>query len=135
MEIENPVKLGQKFFIIHNESFFYENPESVRKEVGEKERLVQYQWVIPVYVKSIRNNFDGIESFDLCPVDVSTLESRKSGWCWSREFEYEQIGESIFHEEEDCWKLYRDTFTKESIEVFEEFRRLRFLQEKESSFI
>ena len=129
------VKHNDKFFIINNESFFYETSDTMKKEGAEDRKFMQYQWVIPMYVKSINNNFDGVESFDLCPVDVTTLKDRKSGWEWCRDFEYDEIGKTIFYTEEEAWKVYNRKYSDESKKVYEELRRLRFLQEKSMALI
>jgi hypothetical protein len=129
------VKHNDKFFIINNESFFYQSSEAMKKEGAEDRKFMQYQWVIPMYVKSINNNFDGIESFDLCPVDVTTLKDHKYGWQWCMNYEYEQIGKTIFYTEKDCWNYYNEKYSEENKKVFEEIRRLRFLQEREYKLI
>lgn len=126
------VNFNDKFFIINNESFFYETSETMKKEGAEDRKFMQYQWVIPMYVKSINNNFDGVESFDLCPVDVTTLKDHKGGWKWCRDFEYDEIGKTIFYTEKECWDIYNKKFSEENKKVYEELRRLRFLQERSS---
>lgn len=126
------VNFNDKFFIINNESFFYETSETMKKEGAEDRKFMQYQWVIPMYVKSINNNFDSIESFDLCPVDVTTLKDHKGGWKWCRDFEYDEIGKTIFYTEKECWDVYNKKFSEENKKVYEELRRLRFLQERSS---
>lgn len=129
------VKHNDRFFMIHNESFYYNIPDTLKREGVEDRKFIQYQWVIPMYVKSINDNFDGIESFNLCPVDVTTLKSHTQGWEWSREFEYDEIGKTIFYNEKECWDLYNKKYSDESKKVYEELRRLRFLQEKSALFI
>ncbi len=129
------VKFNDKFFIINNEGFFYETSDTMKKEGAEDRKYVQYQWVIPMYVKSINNNFDGVESFDLCPVDISTLKDHTQGWKWCRDFEYSEIGKNIFYTEKEAWKLYNSKYSEESRKVYEEIRRLRFLQEKSLKYM
>jgi hypothetical protein len=126
------VNFNDKFFIINNESFFYETSETMKKEGAEDRKFMQYQWVIPMHVKSINNNFDGIESFDLCPVDITTLKDHKEGWRWSRNFEYDEIGKTIFYTEKECWDFYNKRYSENDKKVYEELRRLRFLQERSS---
>ena len=129
------VKHNDKFFIIHNESFFFETSDVMKKEGAEDKKLIQYQWVIPMYVKSINDNFDGLESFDLCPVDVSTLKDHSGGWRWCRDFEYAEIGKSIFYTEKEAWEVYNKKYSDENKKIYEILRRLRFLQEKSSKLI
>jgi len=124
------VKHNDKFFIINNESFFYETSDTMKKEGAEDRKFMQYQWVIPMYVKSINDNFDKVESFDLCPVDVTTLKDHNGGWKWCRNFEYDEIGKTIFYTEDECWKVYNKKYSDENKKIYEELRRLRFLQEK-----
>lgn len=126
------VKHNDRFYIINNESFFYETSDTMRTEGAENRKFIQYQWVIPMYVKSINDNFDGVESFDLCPVNISTLKNHKAGWGWSRNFEYDEIGKSIFYTEKEAWEVYNRVYSEESKKVYEELKRLRFLQEKTS---
>ena len=132
---QKKVKHNDRFFIINNECFHYRNSDSVIKEGAEDSKFMQYQWVIPMYVKCINNNFDGVESFDLCPVDVTTLKNHQHGWGWSRNFEYDEIGKTIFYTEKEAWDLYNSKYSDENKKVYEEIRRLRFLQEKKSSLI
>lgn len=129
------VKHGDKFFIINDEAFFYEPSDIIKKEGIKDRRFMQYKWVIPLYVKSINDNFDGVESFDLCPVDITTLKDHKGGWKWSRNFEYDGIGKTIFYTEEECWGVYNKKYSDEDKKVYEELRRLRFLQEKSTDLI
>jgi len=51
------VNFNDKFFIINNESFFYETSETMKKEGAEDRKFMQYQSVIPMYVKSINNKY------------------------------------------------------------------------------
>ena len=129
------VKHNDKFFIINNEGFFYETSETMKKEGIDERKYLQYQWVIPMYVKSISNNFDGVVSFDLCPVDVTTLKNHNGGWRWSRNFEYDEIGKTIFYTEKEAWDVYNKKYSDDNKKVYEEFRRLRFLQEKSASLL
>lgn len=135
MKAKHKVKHNDRFFIINNESFSYRTSENMRKEGAEYSKFIQYQWVIPMYVKSITNNFDGVESFDLCPVDVTTLKNHKEGWKWCRNFEYEEIGKTIFYTEKEAWELYNKKYSDENKKVYEELRRLRFLQEKSTALL
>ena len=129
------VNFNDKFFIINNESFFYETNEIIKKEGINDRKLIQYQWVIPMYVKSINNNFDGVESFDLYPVDITTLKDRKSNWKWCRNYEYDEIGKTIFYSEDECWDVYNNKYSDEQKKVYEELRKLRFITELKSDFI
>lgn len=129
------VNHNDRFFIINNESFFYKLSDVVKQETKEDSTFLQYQWVIPMYVKSISDNFDGIESFDLCPVDVSTIKDHNTGWKWSRNFEYEEIGKTIFYTENEALDFYNKKYSNEQKKVYEEIRRLRFVQEKSSKLI
>jgi len=129
------VKHNDKFFIINEELFHYETSDIMKREGSEDRKLMQYQWVIPMYVKSINNNFDDIESFDLCPVDVSTLKSHENGWHWCRNFEYHEIGKTIFYTKEEAWKVYNKKYSDDKKKVYEELHRLRFLQEKDASLL
>ena len=133
--MKKEVNFNDKFFIINNESFFYETSELMRKEGAEDRKFIQYQWVIPMYVKSINKNFDGIDSFDLCPVDITTLKDHKGGWKWCRNFEYDEIGKTIFYTEKECWDAYNKRFSEENKKTYEELRRLHFLQEKSSTLL
>lgn len=129
------VKFNDKFYTIHNEGFFYEPSETLKQQGIEDRKHIQYPWVIPLYVKSINANFDGVESFDLCPVDVTTLKDRKGGWKWSRDYEYEQIGTEIFYTISEAWEAYNKKYSEEKRKVYEEYRRLRFLQEGKATLI
>ena len=129
------VKHNDKFFAIEQESFFYEIAEEAVKEGAEKRKLMLYKWVVPLYVKSINDNFDGIESFDLCPVDVSTLSSHTGNWKWCRNFEYSEIGKTIFYTEDEAWQCYHKTIPEDQIKVYKELRRLRFLEEGKADLI
>ena len=93
---------------------YQEKVDTLQELKSEKDKLkMLYQWVNPYVCKSINDNFDGVESFDLCPVDVSTLKTHKGGWKWCRNFEYDEIGKTIFYTEEECWEVYnKNTLTR-----------------------
>lgn len=129
------VKFNDMFFIVNNEGFYYETSDIMRKEGAEDRKFMQYQWVIPMYVKTISKNFDGIESFDLCPVDISTLKDHTKNWKWSRNFEYSEIGKTIFYTEKEAWDYYNKRYSEENRKVYEEIRRLRFFQERSASLL
>lgn len=128
------VKHGDKFFIINNEGFLFKNNPSVIEQTGEKEKYIQYQWVIPMYVYSINKIWNGNENFDLCPVDTKTLKNNKNGWKWRRSFEYDEIGKTIFYTEEECWTSFNQRYSEEQRKVFTELRQYRFLQTNDLSF-
>jgi len=129
------VKHNDKFFIINNEGFYYQTSETIKKEGIDERKYLQYQWVIPMYVKCINDNFDGVESFDLCPADVSTLKNHNNGWGWCRNFEYDEIGKTIFYTEKEAWDVYNNKYSQDNKKIYEEFRRLRFIQEKSVSLL
>ena len=74
------VKFGDKFFVINNEGFRYRYNDGMKKETGENHKYLWYQWVIPVYVYSINQCFDGKENFDLSNKDCSKLTDHTKGW-------------------------------------------------------
>ena len=129
------VKHNDKFFIINNEGFYYQTSETIKKEGIDERKYLQYQWVIPMYVKCINDNFDGVESFDLCPADVSTLKNHNKAWGWCRNFEYDEIGKTIFYTEKEAWDVYNNKYSQDNKKIYEEFRRLRFIQEKSVSLL
>lgn len=129
------VKHNDCFYIINNEGFFHKNSDLVIKETGETDKYIQYQWVIPMYVYSINSLYDGTENFDLCPVDCTLLKNNKNSWKWRRSFEYETIGKEIFYTEKEAWDHFNNRYNDDQKKVFEELRRLRFLQEKSVTLI
>lgn len=129
------VKHNDRFFIINNEGFFYRNSDLVKQEGVEKDKYMQYQWVIPMYVYSINQIFDGSENFDLCPVNCDDMKGTKNGWKWRRSFEYDTIGKEIFLTEQEAWDVYNKKYSDDNKKVFEEIRRLRFLQERDAKLI
>jgi hypothetical protein len=126
---------NDKFFIIHNECFHYEQSDVVKKEGVDDRKFIQYQWVIPMYVYSINQIFDGSENFDLCPVDCDKMKDAVNGWKWRRSFQYSSIGKEVFYTEKEAWKVYNRKYSDENKKVYEEFRRLRFVQEKSAELI
>jgi hypothetical protein len=131
---QKKVKHNDIFFIIHNECFNYKYSDSMKKETGEKDKFIQYRWVIPMYVYSINKIFDGAENFDLCPVDVTKLIDNKNGWKWRQSFEYSEIGGSIFYTEKEAWNAYNEKYSEENKKVYADLRNLRFIQDKKSDF-
>lgn len=129
------VKHNDIFFIINNEGFMYRYSDSMKKESGEKDKYIQYQWVIPMYVYSINKLFDGTENFDLCPVDTETLKNNKNGWKWRRSFDYNEIGKTIFLTEKEALDIYNNKYSAEAKKVYAEMRQLRFIQDQDSNLI
>ncbi len=125
---------GQRFFIIHNESFFAKMSERLQKETGEKKKFIQYQWVIPVYVYSINQVFDGSETFDICPTSIEELKKGAS-WRWRRSIEYNEIGKTLFKTEKDALKVYEQKFSQNQKIIFKENRHLRYLEEQKTDLI
>ena len=123
------VKHNQVFYIINNEMFRYQNPDSVKKEVGDDGRYLSYNWVIPMYVFSINKHWDGAEAFDLCPVDFSNPKNKKASWRWKREYDYSEIGKSIFNTEQEAWDEYNKKYSEEDKKLYKEFRGIRIIQE------
>ena len=70
------VKHNQKFFVINNELFYYENSDTIKKQVGEDKKLMSYNWVIPMYVYAINKVWNGEERFELSPVDFSDEKNK-----------------------------------------------------------
>jgi hypothetical protein len=129
------VKHNDRFFIINNESFFYNISDIMKKEGVEDRKLIQYQWVIPMYVYSINKIFDGRETFDISPVNCDDMKNNIKGWRWRRSVEYDEIGKELFYTEKEAWDVYNRKYSEENKKVYEELRRIRFLQEKQSKYI
>lgn len=88
----------QQFWEIHNE-YFYENKKDF-----------SYPWVIPVYVYSLNNLWDGQISFDVCPVDFGKEENKNKSWKWRYSIMREEIGDKIFYTEEEAWIKWREMY-------------------------
>jgi len=129
------VKFNQKFYIISNEGFLYKNSDLIKEQTGEKDRFLQYQWVIPMYVYSINKLWNGKENFDLSPVNFSNEKNKNNSWKWRRSFEYDEIGKTIFNTEEEALLVYNEKYSDENKKVYAELRRLRFTQELKSELI
>ena len=121
---------NQVFYIINKEMFKYKNPDSVVKETGYNDRWLQYQWVIPMYVFSINQHWDGTEAFDLCPVNFACSKNEKASWRWKREYQYSEIGVSCWNTEKEAWDEYNKKYSDDNKKVFKEFREIRFIQER-----
>ena len=93
----NKVVYFQKFYYLHNESF-YTNPD-------DRETLISYMKVIPVYVYSINKNWDGEETFDVCPIDFS-IEPKNTSWRWRSTKKYNDIGSDILNTKKEADKIY-----------------------------
>ena len=122
------VKFNQAFYIINNEMFKYKNPDSVVEKTGEKDRWLEYQWVIPVYVYSINQIWDGDETFDLCPVSFADEKNKNASWRWRREYTYSDIGVSCWNTEKEAWNDYNKKYSEEIKKVYREFKEIRFIQ-------
>jgi len=94
-----------------------------------------YNWVIPMYVYSINKVWNGEERFGLSPVDFSRPENKDDNWIWRREYKYSEIGKDCWNTEEEAWKAYNNRYSEENKKVYQELRRLRFLQERKSYLI
>ena len=129
------VKHNQKFFTINNECFYHENSETIKKQVGEEKKFLQYNWVIQMYVYSICKVWNGEERFDLSPVDFSKTENKNDNWKWKREYKYSDIGNAIWDTEDKAWEAYNKKYSDENKKVYQELRRLRFTQELKSDLI
>lgn len=127
------VKHNQRFFIIHNEGFRY---KSNIVDQSTESQFIYYQWVIPMYVYSINRCWNGEERFNLSPVNFGINKNKShDNWRWMREFKYDVIGKEIFNTEEEAWKAYNRLYDEDQKKVFEEKRRIRFLQESDPTLI
>lgn len=129
------VNHNQKFFVINNELFYYENSDIIKKQVGEDKKLMSYKWVIPMYVYSINKVWNGEERFELSPVDFSDKKNKNDNWRWKREYKYSEIGKDCWNTEEEAWKAYNKRYSEEDKKVYQELRRLRFTQELKPELI
>jgi len=130
------VKHNQRFFIINNEGFFYKNSDLIKEQTGEKDKYLQYQWVIPMYVYSINKLWNGKENFDLSPVNFGDEKNKNhNNWKWRRSFEYDEIGKTIWNTEDEAWDVYNKKYSDDNKKIYEELRRLRFTQELKPELI
>lgn len=115
------------FWIINQEMF---KPKLSRdwldKKVEENLEYIQYQKVIPVYVKCISNMYDGTTQFDITPVDIRDGETKN--WRWSRSINDDDIGKSVFETEEEALAEFKRKFSEEQRSQFLEKDKFRRLQ-------
>lgn len=129
------VKHNQLFYIINNETFIYNNPDSVMEKTGDKDRFLTYQWVIPMYVFSINQHWDGTEAFDLSPVNFAEPKNKTASWLWKREYQYSDIGVKCWHSEDEALDEYNKRFSNAEKKIFMQFREIRFIQERNINLI
>ena len=96
----------QEFWEIYPKSFRDKKPD----EKYSKSELISYPWVIPVYVYSLNDIWDGSISFDVCPVDFRKEKQKNKSWSWRHSRTREDIGKVIFNTEEEAWDKWRDLY-------------------------
>ena len=119
------IEFNRAYYIINNESFYNRTKPEEYMITGVYEEYTQYYWVIPMYVYSINKLYDGRETFDLCPVNM-TSESPKTSWKWRRSFEYDEINKNLFLTEEEAWSEYNRKFNEEERKLYEISHDLKF---------
>jgi len=96
----------QEFWEIHNQGFYEELPDG-----DMRDNYRSYPWVIPVYVYSLNDIWDGSISFDVCPVDFGKEKNRNcSLFEWRHSRTREDIGKEIFYTEEEAWTRWRELY-------------------------
>jgi hypothetical protein len=120
----------EEFWIIHTVMFRYNYGEAQRRETGERYKLVQYQWPIPVYVYSINEVWDGSETFDICPVNYDNPQNSGKSWQWRLSHSYEDIGKSLFRTAEEAWKSWRSKYSETAKREYRELYELHRICER-----
>lgn len=123
------VRHNQRFYIINNESYIHYYADHIRKQTGDDYTFINYEWVIPMYVYSINNIWNGEERFHLSPVNFAEEKNKKTdNWKWMREFKYEMIGKEIFNTEKQAWKVYKRKYSDELHKKYSEIHQLKVLK-------
>ncbi len=92
----------QEFWEINNQGFY---------DTGKlKDNYISCAWVIPVYVFSINEHWNGDLYFDICPVDFSKSENGNERWGWKAEKSRKDIGLNIFYTEKEAWEKWRELY-------------------------
>jgi len=117
------LKFTDVFWIINEEMF---RPKYSFLE-GEEVEYIHYQKVIPVYVKSIDEMYDGTTELSITPVDVR--DGVTKNWKWSRSVKLKEIDVSVFTSKEKAINKFNKLYTKDERDVFEEKDQLRRLQQ------
>ena len=102
------MKFFQKFYTIDS-AYFYSSLYSGFDKV-ENRKFYSYPWVIPVYVYSINDIWDGTKSFDICPKNFGDIKNKDESWAWRRSHTVSDIGKEIFMNEDECWEHWNEIY-------------------------
>ena len=102
--------------------YFHKLPKYI-EENGEK--AIEYKEVVPVYVWRKGIDWNGIVTWEVCPVDFSKPENRGKGWGWSLTVN-DYIGKSYFLTKQEADAEYMK-ISEETRSQYEEIRQLKRL--------
>ena len=125
--MEKKVEFKQIFYSIESISFRYEYTQIEKEESGEDSKWMSYEKVVPVYVHSINKYWDEKEDFTISPVNPDDIQS-DGYWKWRRNHKYEDIGKSIFLDEDEAVKIFNSKYNKRQRERFKELEYLSTLK-------
>ena len=104
-------------------NYYYHKLPTYIEEKGEKK--LEYQEVKPVYVWRKNIDWNGAETWDVCPVDFSKPENKEKSWAWSITVN-KFIGKSYFFTRKEAEEIY-NKLPKETREKYDEIKQLKRL--------
>lgn len=111
-----------KLWTVKTEYYYHKLPKYI-EEGGEK--ALEYKEVAPVYVWRKSIDWNGKETWDVCPVDFSKPENKDASWRWSLTVD-EYIGESYFFTKKEAEEKYMQ-ISEELRKQYEEIKQLKRL--------
>lgn len=120
------IKYFDKFYEVRNEMYIHNNSEYVKETTGEATKTLWYKDVCPVFVYSLNKNWNGEETFDICPVDFSRTENAGASWRWRRTCTPDDIGKSIFLTEHEALTKYNE-IPETQRQKYDEIKQLKRL--------
>ena len=115
---------NEVFWIINSEMFKPQIVEPwIKEEVAKELDYIRYEKVIPVYVKSVNDMYDGTTNFDITPVD--TRGGKSLHWKWSRSVEDKELGVTVFLTLEEAEASFKEKYSAEQIAEFAKKHELR----------
>lgn len=103
--------------------YYYHKLPKYIEENGQKS--LEYKEVAPVYVWRKNIDWNGNETWDVCPVDFSKPENKDASWRWSLTVD-EYIGKSYFFTKKEADEKYME-IPQELRNKYEEIKQLERL--------
>lgn len=121
------ITFGTKFYSIEQEMFHYTIKKCVVDNSSDEHKLLSYPKVVPVYVYSMIDIWDGTREFSICPIDFTDPKESTKSWRWQRAHKESDIGKTIYEDEASALQAYNTRYSEEQIIKHKELAELQFV--------